>query len=131
MGLEAISRGASFVLSIEGDKRQCREIQDHFRAFNLSPNEAKAVPVDVNTLLAKPCKEEPFDIVFIDPPYGFETLAQLPDLCIQNGWVRPNGILIVEHGIRDADIPNFSRRDYGDSSISVLVLDSERLTANE
>jgi 16S rRNA (guanine966-N2)-methyltransferase len=122
MGLEALSRGAAFVLSVEGDKRQCREIQDHLRAFGLAADQAKAVPVDVTLLLAKPCREEPFDVVFLDPPYGFAALPELPALCVSNGWIRPNGLIIVEHGLRDPDLPGFTRRNYGDSSISIQEL---------
>lgn len=124
MGLEALSRGASFVLAIEKEKRQCRKIQEAFEAFGLSSHEAKAIPIDAMALITKPCREEPFDWIFIDPPYGFEGLEALVTTCLQNQWAKPNGIVIVEHGSRDPNLPGFSRRDYGDSSISVRLLEA-------
>lgn len=123
MGLEALSRGASFVLAVEVDVRQCRRIRDHYEAFGLDHHQARAIPVDVAELVARPCREEGFDWIFLDPPYGFAALPQLVEQCQQNGWLRPGGIILVEHGRRDPDIPGFSRRDYGDSTISTFDSD--------
>jgi 16S rRNA (guanine966-N2)-methyltransferase len=121
MGLEALSRGAAFVLAIESDVRQCRRIRDHFEAFGLTPAQARAIPADAAALLEKFCREEPFDWIFMDPPYGFAALPRLAEQCRANGWIREDGIILVEHGCRDPDLPGFSRRDYGDSSISTLL----------
>jgi 16S rRNA G966 N2-methylase RsmD len=57
----------------------------------------------------------------MDPPYGFRDLAKLVENCLQNGWLKPNGIFIVEHGSRDPDLEGFTRKDYGDTSISIYL----------
>lgn len=121
MSLEALSRGASFALAIESDVRQCRRIADQFKTFGLTAAQARAIPTDVAALLEKPCREEPFDWVFLDPPYGFAALPRLVEQCRTHGWCRDGGVILVEHGCRDPDLPGFSRRDYGDSSLSSLL----------
>lgn len=119
MGLEALSRGAAFVLAIEMDQEQCRVIRKNYAHIGLTEQEVKVVPYDAWALMRKPCREEPFDLVFMDPPYGFQKLPQLIALCRENGWLKPEGILIVEHGSRDPELTGFTRKLYGDTAISI------------
>lgn len=119
MGLEALSRGAAFVLAVEGDPQQARLIRTHYEKLGLAEESGKVIAYDVKALLAKPCREEGFDIVFLDPPYGFRNLAQLAAWLPEHGWLRPGGVTVVEHGRRDPDLPGFTRKDYGDTSISI------------
>ena len=122
MGLEALSRGAAFVLSIDSDAEQCKVMRKNFETIGIRENELKVAAQDVVKLLRSPCRKDAFDIVFMDPPYGFSDLSGLVSTCIDNGWVKPTGVLIVEHGIRDEDLPGFTRKNYGDTSISTLLL---------
>ena len=122
MGLEALSRGAEFVLAIEADEAQCRTMRKNFNVIGINDTQLKVSANNVPRLLGSPCRKEGFDFVFMDPPYGFQELSKLVADCISNGWVKPNGVLIVEHGIRDEDLPGFTRKNYGDTSISTLLL---------
>jgi 16S rRNA (guanine966-N2)-methyltransferase len=121
MSLEALSRGMSYVLALELETRQCREIRTTFEDFGLTASESAVLCTDARKFLARPCKELPFDWIFMDPPYGFEGLADLVACTLKNGWLKDNGVFIVEHGRRDPDFPDFSRREYGDTSISCFV----------
>jgi 16S rRNA (guanine966-N2)-methyltransferase len=125
MGLEALSRGASFVLAVEGDEVQCRAIRRDYATIGIAETEAKIITYDVKRLLTNPCREEAFDMVFMDPPYGYRNLPKLVEACLQNGWLKPNGIFVVEHGNRDPDLPDFIRKNYGDTSISIRQLIEE------
>lgn len=125
MGLEALSRGAAFVLAIEADTEQCRTIRKNYATLGLTETEAKIVPYDARKLMANACREEAFDIVFMDPPYGYKHLPTLVDNCILNGWIKPHGILIVEHGSRDPDLAGFVRKNYGDTSLSFRQMQDE------
>lgn len=118
MGLEAISRGAEFVLAIELHPEQSRMIRKSYAALNIPESQGKVVQYDAQKLLLKPCVEEPFDIIFMDPPYGFEALQQLADAIIQNGWLKPEGIILIEHGNREPELLGFARKVYGDSVLS-------------
>ena len=119
MGLEALSRGAAFVLAIESDAAQCRVMRRNFDVMGISDDELKISTNDATRLIATPCRKDAFDFVFMDPPYGFKDLSKLVNQCIENGWLKPDGVMIVEHGIRDPDLEGFTRKDYGDTSISI------------
>lgn len=122
MGIEAISWGADFVLAVEGDARECQMIRKSYAALGVSQTQGKIIPHEVMALIAKPCREEGFDIVFMDPPYGFARLGELVELVIANGWVNPDGVVMVEHGNRDPDLPGFTRKNFGDTSVSTRTL---------
>jgi 16S rRNA (guanine966-N2)-methyltransferase len=119
MSLEALSRGAAFALAIELDPDQCRVIRKNFAHIGLTEQEVKVVPCDAKGLMQKVCKEEAFDLVFMDPPYGFKALPTLVTLCQSNGWLKPDGVIIVEHGSRDPELVGFTRKLYGDTAISI------------
>jgi len=75
MGLEALSRGASFATFIEKDRRATKCIEDNLQAMNLEAK-AKVLCGDALTLLKKLPSEKPlFNLVYIDPPY---TLVKNP-----------------------------------------------------
>ena len=38
-----------------------------------------------------------YDLIFADPPYDHERLAQLPDLIIAHGLLADGGWLVLEH----------------------------------
>lgn len=119
MSLEALSRGADFVLAIEMDPEQCKVIRKNFAHIGLTEKEVKVVPCDALGLMKKPCREEAFDFIFADPPYGFKALPELVAHSRQNGWLKPDGLIIVEHGSRDAELEGFTRKVYGDTAISI------------
>ncbi|WP_373531640.1 16S rRNA (guanine(966)-N(2))-methyltransferase RsmD [Vampirovibrio sp.] len=124
MSLEALSRGAAFVLAIEMDTDQCRVIRKNFAHIGLTEAEVKVVPCDAQGLMKKQCRQEPFDFVFMDPPYGFKALPELVTLCYNNGWLKPGGVIIVEHGTRDPELVGFTRKLYGDTAISIKAFET-------
>ncbi len=119
MSLEALSRNAAFVLAIEMDSDQCKVVRRNFAHIGLTEKEVKIVPYDAKALMQKKCREEAFDFIFMDPPYGFKELPLLVRLCQENGWLKPDGVMIVEHGTRDPELAGFSRKLYGDTAISI------------
>jgi 16S rRNA (guanine966-N2)-methyltransferase len=119
MGIEAISRGAAFVLAVELHPEQCRMIRKNYAKLGIPESQGKIIPFDVEKLLSKPCIEEGFDVIFLDPPYGMEKLSHLVDLCTLHGWLKPNGVIVVEHGSREPELPGFTRKIYGESALSI------------
>jgi 16S rRNA (guanine966-N2)-methyltransferase len=118
MGIEAISRGADFVLAIELHSEQCRMVRKNYAKMGIPESQGKVIHFDAEKLISRACTEEPFDVIFMDPPYGMEKLAQLVNLCTNNGWLKPGGTVIVEHGSREPELAGFSRKTYGDSALS-------------
>lgn len=122
MGIEAVSRGADFVLAIEKDRREVQHIRQQYASLGVLETQGKVVAFDVVELLRRRNREAPFDVVFVDPPYGFSRLPALVQDLQANGWVCPDGVILVEHGSREPDLPGFTRRLYGDSTLSVRTL---------
>ncbi len=50
----------------------------------------------MDTYLAQP-PAEPFDILFMDPPFRQGWLEKLFPLIADHGWVKPGGWIYVEH----------------------------------
>lgn len=99
VGLEALSRGAVHALLVESDAKAARTIRANVAALGLDG--AQVVHDRVERVLAKP-GEEPYDVVFADPPYVvaddevLEVLARLRD----NGWLAEDALIAVERESR-------------------------------
>lgn len=119
MGIEAVSRGAAFVLAVELHQEQCRMIRKNYAKLGVPESQGKVIHFDVEKLLSRPCQEEAFDVIFLDPPYGMEKLSQLVQQAISNGWLKPQGTIMIEHGSREPELPGFTRKIYGDSALSI------------
>jgi 16S rRNA (guanine966-N2)-methyltransferase len=125
LGLEAMSRGASFCLFVDTDAGARGAIRDNVEAFGLFGNtRIHRRPADA--LGVKPAGlGAPFDLVFLDPPYekGLlgPTLAGLAD----GAWLAAGALLCAEHKRgEDFDLPSgFKRletRRFGATEISFL-----------
>jgi 16S rRNA (guanine966-N2)-methyltransferase len=72
LGLEALSRGAREAVLVERDRLLAQAIERHAAAFGAP---ARVVAADALDFLRGPTGE-PYDVVFLDPPYA-EPLAPL------------------------------------------------------
>lgn len=73
LGLEAISRGASFVVFVESNPKAAAIIQQNIKALGVQ-DQAKVIIKKVELALTELSKDAAFDFIFMDPPYnqGFE-----------------------------------------------------------
>lgn len=94
ISLEFHSRGASEVVSVDVDPVSKKFLEQTIREFGLKG--MRTVQADVFKMLKNPRKQ--FDLVFADPPYADPRFPELPDQILNGGWLRPEGILIIEHG---------------------------------
>lgn len=123
LGLEALSRGAQDAVFVEnGRVAQKLIIQnvDKVRAgekATLMRNDA--------TKLGK-CSATPFDLVFLDPPYGKGMGQQALKAARTGGWLA-HGALIVWEENAPMDAPDgftrTERRKYGDTHVTLLKHD--------
>lgn len=94
ISLEFISRGAKRVLSVD----------KHPVCFNyilktieeLQEPGWRCVKRDVKAFCEQPVEQ--FDLIFADPPFSMKEIEQLPDLILNSGLLREDGVLIIEHG---------------------------------
>lgn len=99
VGIEAISRGASFATFIEKDRKALHALQENIKKLGLE-DQSKVFAGDVLTLL-KRLKGKSFDLIFIDPPYekGFQEKPLL--LIDELGLLAEEGVIFVEESINN------------------------------
>lgn len=97
IGIEALSRGASFACFVEHDRTAVACIRENLR-FTKLEGQAAVLPYDVLAALSRLEGEKPFQIVFMDPPYGKglerEVLEYLSSHALS--YVTEDTVLIVE-----------------------------------
>jgi 16S rRNA (guanine966-N2)-methyltransferase len=103
VGLEALSRGASFTLLVESDARAARVIRDNIVALRAGAS-ARLVTGRVGQVLAQPPEGGPFDVVFADPPYAVpdDEVAELQRALLDNGWLTRDAVVVLERSTRTA-----------------------------
>jgi 16S rRNA (guanine966-N2)-methyltransferase len=103
VGLEAASRGAAAVLLVESDPRAARVISGNIATLGLEG--VCRLRTGRVTVVVAAGVEEPYDVVFADPPYGLEgrevtaVLAALVD----HRWLADDAVVVVERSARDPD----------------------------
>ena len=101
MGLEALSRGASFCLFVETDAVARGAIRDNIEALGLF-GVTRIHRRDATDLGQRPAGlDAPFDLVFLDPPYG-KGLGEAALACLgAGGWITPDARIALECGAED------------------------------
>jgi 16S rRNA (guanine966-N2)-methyltransferase len=93
LGFEAASRGAKAVVQVEQDANVCRAL--HENAIKLNAKQIKIVQTDVFRFLAEN-NAEPFDIVFLDPPFGKNLAIQTCNWLEDKSWLNQHTKIYVE-----------------------------------
>ena len=92
LGFEAASRGALKVVMVEKHAAAVACMRTAVR--ELGAETVEVVHGDVRRWLQG--EPAPFDIVFLDPPYGSEDLADLCARLEQGGWLAPGALVYIE-----------------------------------
>lgn len=119
ISLELVSRGCQTVVSVEMDRDHHRFIQECLKKLNTKV----CIPIRGDVFrFVKSCRQQ-FDFIFADPPYALKELPQIPDLILQKGILKEDGIFVFEHG-KDHDFsdhPNFiEHRQYGSVNFTLF-----------
>lgn len=120
LGLEALSRGAAFVLFVdtgETARALIRKNIDLVRAIGPT----KLFRRDATAL--GPAKGKPFDLIFLDPPYGKDLGASALSSAAEGGWLAQDALVIWEEHEAQTPPAGFTLHDarrYGDTWITVL-----------
>ncbi len=123
LGLEALSRGARFCQFIDDDANARGLIRRNIEALHAT-GVAKVWRRGA-THLGPAGNIAPFDLVFLDPPYGQGLGEQALEAVHQGGWIRPGGIAVLEEAARNDITPPdgfelLDTRVYGDTQILFL-----------
>ena len=99
LGIEAISRGAAACTFVESDRALAGDLRANLA--RLKVENARVVETDALAMLAG--KAEPFDAVFLDPPFGADLWNASAERLETRGWLAPGAFIYVESPA-DADL---------------------------
>jgi len=123
LGIEALSRGARYVDFVEKEGRQCQMIRSAINNFGFA-NQVHIYQAKVEKMLT--LLKEQYELILLDPPYGSGEINLAMNLIDQNGLLKSNGLIIVEHSSRDQSDANYGRlkmfknRNYGDTDVCIF-----------
>jgi 16S rRNA (guanine966-N2)-methyltransferase len=120
LGLEALSRGATSVTSVERARAALGVLRANVELLGAG-DACSIVTDDVFRFLSR--LEHPVDLALADPPYGTGSAARLVELFIETPFAKE---LWLEHPFREElPLPPGARtRRYGDTAITTLTRDS-------
>jgi 16S rRNA (guanine966-N2)-methyltransferase len=91
LGVEALSRGAAHVTFVDRDPRIGRHLAETLR--RLGAETGAVVTEDARRFLQRP--PQPFDLVFLDPPFASGMLQEICD-ALARGWLAREAWVYVE-----------------------------------
>ena len=95
MGIEALSRGAAHCTFVDLRKEAAGTIRENLDLTGFN-DRAKVIRGDALAFLSR-CRE-PFDLIFLDPPYGSGLLEKSMEQITAIDIVTENGIIVCENG---------------------------------
>jgi 16S rRNA (guanine966-N2)-methyltransferase len=129
VGLEAASRGAATVLMVENSREALGIARSNIEKLG-EKGRVQVVSTDACRLGAG---REPFNIVFLDPPYRSGLAERTLEHLLDRGWIDSNGRVIVELAAKEPfDCPAGYRveeeRRYGAGRFVFLRIGTESAT---
>ncbi|MBI3011853.1 MAG: 16S rRNA (guanine(966)-N(2))-methyltransferase RsmD [Candidatus Omnitrophica bacterium] len=130
LGLEALSRDASFVAFIEADPDALINIRGNLdRVAGELPRSAwRIVHLDVERGLRQLAKAEPpFDVMMFDPPYRSGEGKKALNTVVECAMLAPAGLVAIEHDRRTTlpssvgPLQQRARHRYGDTVLSFYI----------
>jgi len=127
LGLEAMSRGAAFALFIDDGAEARALIRQNVEALGLG-GVTRIFRRDA-TRLGAVHPDQPFGLVFLDPPYGKGLAEESLVSLHEGGWLARDALVIVEEAAEAEFAPpegyaEVERRRYDDSEFTFLRTDA-------
>jgi 16S rRNA (guanine966-N2)-methyltransferase len=125
LGLEAMSRGAAFCLFVETDSAARGCIRDNIEALHLFGTTRIHRRSAVDLGLKPAGLGQPFDLVFMDPPYGYDLVPPALEQLVRGEWIAPAALVVAETSAVEAapvtpDWNLLDERVYGAARVSFL-----------
>lgn len=102
LSFEALSRGAKHATLLELDVANSKQLKQNLQTLNVS--NASVEQLDSLQWLAQNAKE-PFNVVFLDPPFHKDLMQKTVDLLFKNGYLSDQAWLYLEQE-KQLDWPN-------------------------
>src|SRR4030095_3115181 len=97
VGIEALSRGASFVTFVDRSRKMCGLVEANLDLCRIPEDQTEVVNMIVEDFLKQGRSDvEAWDIIFFDPPYVHDYVDVLK-LIAEHDLLTTDGLLIAEH----------------------------------
>ncbi|MEM8776583.1 MAG: 16S rRNA (guanine(966)-N(2))-methyltransferase RsmD [Pseudomonadota bacterium] len=120
LGLEALSRGASKATFVENGRVSQKILRQNVDICDVA-DVTQVITRDAVKLSSN--HDDPFDLIFLDPPYG----KMLGEAALRNamdhGWIAKNSVVVWEEGYAIEVLDRFTlldERRYGDTVVHFL-----------
>jgi len=122
LGIEALSRGATFAAFIEQNPRACRTIQRNLDAAKLGAIASvicAGLPAAIDRLIGV------FDLVLLDPPYEADQLPTALAKLASSAHLSSDALIVAEHRATTelpdaiAGLTVWKRRRQGDAAVTI------------
>ena len=120
LGLEAVSRGAAHATFVDDGAKALLLIRKNIA---LCRAQADTQVLRRNAIRLGGCKGAPFELIFVDPPYGKGLGEKALASALAGGWLSADALIVLEEG-RSLPPPMglelLDQRRYGDTIIFML-----------
>jgi 16S rRNA (guanine966-N2)-methyltransferase len=148
LGLEALSRGAQYALLIDNDREAIACARANIAALGLEEQAAawrrnalrrgrrgtgsghlKTKQLTRGRTGGAKSEMEPFDLVFLDPPYGRGLAEKAIQSALAGGWLAKGALCVIEERAgHEPELPEaftkLDERRHGDSSLTFWRLET-------
>jgi 16S rRNA (guanine(966)-N(2))-methyltransferase RsmD len=122
LGLEAISRGAGHAVFVDRSPQSLQVLESNIKTLGCQ-DQCSVYPADVFWFLKN--TQRSFDVVFVDPPYRLERIAELPEAIYASPVVKAGSFVVMEHSKESPVEPaetmyEITRKPFGQTTVLVL-----------
>ncbi len=129
LGLEALSRGAVAAVFVDRGRDPTRVIQENLDILGMK-GRGRVVRAEILDFLRRYAPpDEPFDLIFIDPPFRIDVnyRQEVLNKLIEGGFLGPSSVVIMQAPLRvpvtepPPGLEFRERRKYGESAVDVYM----------
>ncbi len=125
LALEALSRGAKAAVLVDRSARSLAVVRSNVEALGLS-GRAQVIRGDAVRTVRRLAGADPFDLVFLDPPYDSDRLVPSLGALVSAQLLAPGATLVVESSKRHSLAPIsglavVDEKGYGDTRLTWLT----------
>ena len=100
LGLEALSRGASFSMFVDSSREALEVVKKNIKLCGFE-GQCKHIESDWRNYIRKASAREKFDLVFVDPPYATECCLDAARRLAESGILLEGAIVVLESGTEE------------------------------
>lgn len=125
LGIEALSRNASFCTFVEKNPKSLTITRQNLEKLKVPKQEYKIVNMDVIAFL-KNFDGEPFDIILADPPFTEKMAHDVMEAASQSAAFAEHTVLAIESEKKErmeeryGSLVRYDQKDYGDKYLNMF-----------